>query len=314
MQPLFARKQIQMKKLKSFDSLAAVLATVRTGSPSSAATELGRAPSSIYRAIERFEVDIGAPLFQRRASGWLPTAVGRMIVRLGERIESEVSETELSLLRRKARYPTPVRVSASDSFATYLAPVLAAFAERNGEDVVELITDNNFVDLVRRQADIAIRPDMRPGDGLVGQRAGKLRHAMYGSTKLLERLGVPKTLADLERYPVCALTPTLAHFTSANWCKRLPAGGGRRISFIANTETALAAAIAAGAGLGVLPRFVGDTLAGVVRVSSIEVGEPVDIWLVSHAKLRENPVVRSVLQALAAAIRKDARRFSGAGK
>lgn len=303
-----------MQELRSFESLAAMLATLRSGSPSKAAQALGRAPSSVYRAIERLEKDVGAPLFLRSPSGWKPTDAGLTIVRLGERMEAEITEAELSLLRRNQRFPAPLRVSASDGFAAYLGPALAAFAERQCDVVIDLVVDNNFVDLVRRQADIAIRPDMRPGDGLVGQRAGKLAHALYCSVKLLERHGMPTSLTDLSRYRICALTPALPHFTASSWWKGHDVTHGSSISFIANTEMALAAAIAGGAGIGVLPRFIGDHLDGVMRIPTMRVGEPVDIWLVTHRTLRENPVVRSLIRTLAAAIRKDARLFAGSNK
>jgi DNA-binding transcriptional LysR family regulator len=303
-----------MKELRSFDSLAAILATLRSGSPSKAARALGRAPSSIYRAIERLEKTVGAPLFLRSSSGWKPTDAGLKILRLGERMEAEIAEVELSLLHRSQRFPAPVRLSASDGFASYLGPVLAAFAERQRDVTIDLLVDNNFVDLLRRQADIAIRPDMRPGDGLVGRRAGRLAHALYGSVRLLQRHGMPASLTDLSRYRLCSLTPALPHFTASSWSKAYNATHGSPIAFVANTETALATAIAAGGGIGVLPCFIGDRLEGVTRVPAINVGEPVDIWLVTHPTLRENVVVRSLIRTLAAAIRKDARLFAGSNK
>jgi DNA-binding transcriptional LysR family regulator len=300
-----------MKELRSFDSLAAILATARSGGPSKAASALGRAPSSIYRAIERVEEDIGAPLFQRAASGWKPTEAGLRIMRLGERMEAEIAEAELSLLSRNRQFPAPLRVSTSDGFASYLGPILAAFAERQRDIVISLTVNNDVVDLMRRQADVAVRPDMRPGEGVIGQRAGKLAHALYGSTDLLERQGAPTSFRDLSRYRICSLAPALAHFTTASWWQDYEIGSRPKISFIANTETALASAIAAGLGIGALPRFIGDRLGGVKRVPAIQVGTPVDIWLVTHPTLRENAVVRSLIRALAAAIRKDAILFSG---
>ncbi len=303
-----------MKELRSFDNLAAILATLRSGSPSKAARALGRAPSSVYRAIERLEKDVGAPLFSRSASGWKPTDAGLKVVRLGERMEAEIAEAELMLIGRNQRFPSPLRVSASDGFATYLAPLLTAFADRQQDLLIDLVVDNNLVDLVRRQADIAVRPDMRPGDGLVGQRAGKLAHALYGAMQLLQRQGVPASIAELGRYRLCSLTPTLPHFTASSWWKSQDVSYESRISFVANTETALATAIAAGAGIGALPCFIGDRLEGVMRVPTIKVAEPVDIWLVTHPTLRENAVVRSLIRTLAAAIRKDARSFAGSNK
>lgn len=310
-QIVFALVQNAMKELRSFDSLAAMLATLRSGSPSKAARMLGRAPSSIYRAIDRLEEDVGAALFVRVSTGWKATDAGLKIARLGERMQIEIAEAELALLYRSQRFPAPLRVSASDSFASYLGPILAQFADQRPDVLVELIVDNNVVDLGRREADIAIRPDKRPGDGVVGQRAGKLAHGLYGSRRVLKLHGMPASRAELSSHRICVLTPGLPHFTASGWWREQKVAGGPSVSFVANTETALAAAIRDGAGVGVLPRFTGDRLEGVMRIATIEIGEPVDIWIVTHPSLRQNAVVRSLIRVLASAIRRDANLFAG---
>lgn len=311
---LFLRLCKHMKELRSFENLSAMLAILRSGSPSNAARVLGRAPSSIYRAIDRLEEDVGAALFVRTSTGWKVTDAGLKIARLGERIQREIAEAELALLHRSQRFPAPLRVSASDSFASFLGPVLAQFAEARPDVLVELIVDNNVVDLGRREADIAIRPDKRPGDGMVGQRAGKLAHGLYGSRRVLELHGMPASLAELSRHRICVLSRGLPHFTASGWWKEQKFADGPSVSFVANTETALAAAIRDGAGVGVLPRFIGDGLEGVMRIPSIPVGDPVDIWLVTHPSLRQNAVVRSLIRVLAGAIRRDASLFAGSRK
>ncbi len=60
---------------------------------------------------------------------------------------------------RNKRFPAPLRISASDGFAEgYLAPVLADFSRSMDDLTIELIADNQFADLARREADIAVRP------------------------------------------------------------------------------------------------------------------------------------------------------------
>ena len=132
------------------------------------------------------------------------------------------------------------------------------------------------------------------------------------SADLIERQGMPASVEDLGRFRLCSLTPALPHFTASNWWKGRDHGAV--VSFVANTETALAAAIAGGAGIGVLPRFIGDRLDAVRRIPAIDIGDPVDIWLITHPTLSENAVVRSLIRALAAAIRKDARLFAGSNR
>ncbi len=300
-----------MKELRSFECLASVKATFECGTPLKAASALGCAPSSVYRAIDRLEREIGAPLFDRAAKGWTPTDLGSRVLWLAERVDQDALTTELHLLGRAKSYPSPVRISASDSLSSaYLGPVLAELMAKTPDLDFELIADNRFADLSRREADIAIRPDSAPGELLLGRRAGKLQHRLDAACALLERLGAPVSLEDLARYPLCLLSPKFAHFAAASWLRGTPVGQAARVAFTANSEMGLAGAIVGGAGIGMLPCFLGDGLAGVARVS-IPISEPIDIWIVTHPTLRDNKVVRAVVRALAAAIRRDATRFSG---
>lgn len=297
--------------LRSSECTASVLATSRLGTPLRAARALSCAPSTVYRAIARLEQEIGAALFDRTPERWVPTHVGRRVVALAETIEREAAETELLVLGGKTGFAGPLRVSASDGLAEgYLVPVLARFSRTMPSLAIELVVDNQFADLRRREADIAVRPSETPGEDLVGRRAGKLAHALYGAAPLLARHGMPASATDLARFGACVLAEALAHHTAARWwSKRMRKQVA--VTFIANTEMSLAAAISAGMGIGVLPCFLGDRLRGVARVTTLPVGPPVDIWLVTHPALRRNPVVQGLIRALAAAMRRDAAILAG---
>ena len=297
--------------LRSPECIASVLATSRLGSPLKAARGMSCAPSTVYRAIARLEQEIGAALFDRNPERWVPTHVGRRIAAFAETIEREATETELLLLGGNAGFSGPLRVSASDGLAeAYLVPLLARFARTMPSLAIEIIVDNQFADLRRREADIAVRPSERPGEDLVGRRAGKLAHALYGAAPLLAKHGMPASPADLGRFGACVLAEALSHHTAARWwSKRIRKQV--EVAFIANTEMSLAAAISAGMGIGVLPCFLGDRLRGVTRVTTIPVGPPVDIWLVTHPALRRNPVVQGAIRALATAMRRDAPALAG---
>ena len=297
--------------LRSPECIASVLATSRLGTPLKAARAMSCAPSTVYRAIARLEKEIGAALFDRGPDGWVATPAGARVVGLAETIEREAADTELHVLGRNAGFSTPLRISASDGLAeAYLVPVLARFARTTQAPAIELVVDNQFADLRRRAADVAVRPSEKPGEDLVGRRAGKLAHALYGATPLLAKRGMPASPADLGRFGACVLAESLAHHTAARWwSKRIRKQV--EVAFIANTEMSLAAAIAAGMGIGILPCFLGDRLRGLARVTTIPVGPPVDIWLVTHPALRRNPVVQGAIRTLATAMRRDAAALAG---
>jgi DNA-binding transcriptional LysR family regulator len=300
-----------IEALRSLDCVASVLATRRAGTPVKAAALTAQAPSTVYRALDRLEKELGMPLFERRAAGWVPTAVGERVARLAETMEAEIDDAERFVLGEGRGFPAPLRISASDGMAEgYLPPLLARLARHANGGTIELIVDNAFAELGRNDAHIAIRPDRKPGEGLVGRRAGKLAHALYGAGALLKKHGMPQSAADLARFKVCLLSEKLAHHTAAKWWTR---GLRKRveIGLIANTEMSLAAAIAAGAGVGVLPCFLGDRLRGVQRIGAVPVSAPVDIWIVTHAALRQNPVVMGLIRALAQDMQRDAARLAG---
>jgi DNA-binding transcriptional LysR family regulator len=300
--------------LRSFECVGSVLATSRAGTPVNAAKRLAQAPSTVYRAIERLEEEIGAPLFERKPTGWQPTEIGNRIVRLAETIEAEAAEAELAILGTNQDFPVPVRISASDGFAeAYLAPVLTKFSRGMDKTAIELVVDNQFANLGRREAHIAVRPSEKPGDGLVGRRAGKLGHALYCAAPILKKHGMPKSVDELTGFKICMLSPLLERHTAATWwTSRLKKQV--EIAFVTNTEMSLAAAVAAGAGIGVLPCFLGDRLNGVRRIPTIPIGPPVDIWIVTHPALRRNPVIRGLMGTLAAAMQRDAAKLAGSRK
>jgi DNA-binding transcriptional LysR family regulator len=300
--------------LRSPECIASVLMTSRLGTPLKAARVMTCAPSTVYRAIARLEREIGAALFDRGPDGWVPTHVGHRVIVLAETIEREAAATELLVLGRNAGFAGPVRLSASDGLAeAYLVPVLARFARTMPSLAIELVVDNQFADLHRRAADIAVRPSQKPGEDLIGRRVGKLAHALYGAAPLLRKRGMPASPSDLARHDVCVLADELAHHTAAKWwSKRIKKQVN--VAFIANTEMSLAAAISAGMGIGILPCFLGDRLDGVTRVTAIPVGLPVDIWLVTHPALRGNPVIQGLIRALADAMQRDAAILTGTGR
>ncbi len=300
-----------MKALSSLEVIAAIEATIREGSPLKAARTLGCAPSTIYRAVDRIEKSLGLPLFVRDAGQWRPTPAAERIEELAHRIDDEIRAAESHLLGLSQGYPRHLRMSASDGFAeSYLGPVVADFVREQPDTTIEIIVENHFSDLKRLEADIAIRPDQKPGDTLVGRRAGRLAHALYGAPDLIAALGVPATIDDLERYPVCTLSEKLNHFTAAAWWRQSPPLRHRAPAVVANTEMALASAVAAGAGIGILPCYLGARM-GLGRLAAIPIGSPVDIWLVTTPTLRTNKTVRALMTALAGAMKRDRKLLAG---
>lgn len=168
---------------------------------------------------------------------------------------------------------------------------------------------SQFSDLAHDQADVAIRPDMDPGDNLVGHRIGVMKHAFYASDEYIKKKGSPSDKPDLSNHPVCGYGFELKDYSVAKWENKniLPESIIARFG----TTTALTQAVIEGLGIGLLPCFVGDSKPELSPVFIVAGGLPVDIWLVSTVASRRRPKVRAFFDYFTHLMKADSAKFTG---
>ncbi|MDJ1159991.1 LysR family transcriptional regulator [Chelatococcus sp. SYSU_G07232] len=98
------------------------LEVARTGSVSAAAERLRVAASAVSRQISKLEEELGAPLFERRARGMVPTHAGRLLASHAERaaLESEQIVNEIRELSAAGR--GLVRLGVTEGMAVSFIP------------------------------------------------------------------------------------------------------------------------------------------------------------------------------------------------
>src|ERR1700727_1405886 len=142
-----------------------LLAVLDEGSLSGAARTLGLTQPTVGRHIEALEAQCGAPLFTRSASGLAPTETA-----LALRPHAEAMAAAAEALIRTASGEAEavrgvIRGTASGGVGVeVLPPMLTGFHEANPEVAIELTLSNRLEDLLRREADIAVRM-VRPTQG-----------------------------------------------------------------------------------------------------------------------------------------------------
>ena len=159
--------------------------------------------------------------------------------------------------------------------------------------VVELVTDNAFLSLTRRDADIALRPAATAPEGLVARRLGDVGTAVYASDAYL----ADRAASDPGTLDWLAPDDSLSHLGSARWIAAQVAP--ERIVLRASSLTALRAAARAGIGVAPLPCFIGDGDPGLVRVMPPVAEMATRLWLLTHPDLRRTGRIRAVMDLLA---------------
>lgn len=281
-----------------WDLYRSFLAVLREGSLSGAARALGLTQPTIGRHVEALEQALGLPLFTRSGQGLAPTEAAENLRPHAEALAAGAAALLRTASGASAGTRGTVRVTVSEAIgAEVLPPILARLRQDNPELVIELVLTNRTEDLLRRDADIAVRMVRPAQEALVARRIGSVTLGLHAHRRYLDRCGVPESLEALSGHTVIGFDQENA------FIRRLRAEGVplHRRMFALRTDSDLAqlGAIRAGFGIGVCQLGIARRDPALVRVLSDDFEIGLDTWLAMHADLRASRRCRIVFDALA---------------
>lgn len=287
-----------------WDDLRYFLAVAETGSLSAAARQLGSHQPTVGRRIQTLEEHLGARLFKRHARGFSLNQTGQSVIDAVRAMAESATTVERRVTGRDARLTGRVRISAVDAIATlWLTPVLAKLQALHPGIEIVLTPASHSADLTRLEADIAIRL-FRPTDGqLVARRVAALAFGLFAAPAYLEQHGTPEREKDLARHALIDFDDRLSHLPESQWLSR--ASDGRPPVFRSESTLTRAAAAAAGIGISVLSLYGVAGQLGLLRILPKAKIPKRDIWLVTHADLKQSARMRATLDFLAESFRRD---------
>jgi DNA-binding transcriptional LysR family regulator len=286
--------------MMDWDELRIVLAVARSGSLSGAAKALGVTQPTVGRRLDALEQRLRTRLFERRPTGLTATAATRGLLAHAERMEAEAFAAERSLAARDDGVTGVVRVTGSEWLCVrVLAPAIAPLLARNPGLVIDLVADTRHLNLVRREADLAIRPRAFEQQTVYQRRIGRIELGLYASADYLARTRTETFVDGGTGHAVIAMVDEVGDI-ARGWLTS-HARHARVVARV-NGREQMATLAAAGAGLACLPRVLGDALPALRRVAT-DVALPVRaLWLGVHREMRDAPRVRATIDALVAGL------------
>ena len=274
------------------------LAVLDAGSISAAAQRLEAQQPTLSRHVAELEAQLGAPLFERTGRGVTPTAAALAIAEAARRMEAAALAVERGLATARSATRGVVRVTTSQVAAAWLLPpVLARLQRRHPEIEIELVGSNELTNLLRREADIAVRMVRPAQQSLIARKLGEVPIVAAAHRDYLANAPPLRTPDDLVAH-------RLVGFDRDDAILRGAARMGldlARSDFAVRTDDQVAYArlVAAGAGVGFLARYTLAELPGVVAVLPMLAPGTLPCWLAVHREIRSNPLVRIVYDFLA---------------
>lgn len=282
------------------------LAVMREGSLSGAARALGMTQPSLGRHMRELESALGAVLFARSPQGLAPTELAHELIPHAEAMASASAALRRAASAGRDAISGAVRISASVVIgAEVLPPILTAFRERHPGIVIELVLSNQTTDVLRRDADIAIRMVQPTQDALVARHVGQVMLGLFAHRRYLEAHGRPATLAELAGHALIGFDTELPYIR-----RMRPEGVPyARENFALRTDDDLAAlaALRAGFGIGIVQVNLARRDPQLVHLLPDDLAIPLDTWVVMHEDLRQSLRVRRLFDYLGEALGEYAR-------
>ncbi|GBO83377.1 LysR family transcriptional regulator [Marinobacter salsuginis] len=280
-----------------WDYLRYIRALAIGGTLAKAGELLGVHQTTVLRRLDQMEESMGVQFFERSRDGLHLTPVGETAFREAERLAIEMENLERKLVGQDSAPVGKVRLAAEDPMMNaLLSPILAELVREFPDIELETLTDNDVANLSHREADLTLRSENKPQATLEGERIAAIESAVYGAARYCRR----HRNMDIENHPEGCLwilpDETFSHLATGRWYRKHLKNV---TSFIrCNSLQSMHALAKAGAGLAVLPCYLGESTRELRRLSDPLEGESVDLWLHVNQDTQQMARVRIVMEYL----------------
>ena len=245
----------------------------------------------MQRRLAELERRIGQALVQRQPSGYRLTEFGQALLPHAERVEHAVTAFEQHIATAAADITGLIRVTCPEPivFRITQSTLLERFRARHPGLQVHFVMSDKYIDLMKGEADVALRSGDTDDGELVGRKIGDSIWAIYASRAYIERHGRPERLEDLAQHALVGFDETMAKHRIAAWLHKV--APNTTLVARSNSVLGLLYSVKAGVGVAPLPIALGDAEPDLARVIE-PVTELTRIWrMLTTPGLRRTPRV-----------------------
>ncbi|MBQ4807132.1 LysR family transcriptional regulator [Phaeobacter sp. HS012] len=280
-----------------------VLAVCETGSLSGAARRLGVNHSTVFRRIENVESKLGVTLFERQSHGYVMTAAGEYFLQHGLKLRERMTLIQRELSGQDLRLEGILTVTTTDSLLHTFSPVFRCFQQRYPDVELRLLSGTRPLDLMQRDADIALRPTMNPPEHWIGRNLLPVSYAVYAHTDYVEAMRdlPPEQHRWLQLDDSLRQSP-MNRITAAHKAEHAPVT-------LTSAVMGMFDLARAGLGIAVLPCYLGQSCPELQRLHAPDPKNNTSLWMLAHPDIRRSARVHAFFEFATAKIRDEFKGF-----
>ncbi|WP_159084351.1 LysR family transcriptional regulator [Dongshaea marina] len=243
--------------MKEINRMKVFVVAARAGSFSQAGRQLNLSPSSVSRQVSAIEEELEVRLLHRTTHHLSLTEAGTLYYQRVTRLLDELDEIHHSLMQHKNQPKGQLKLNVSGEFASlYISPHIGEFLMLYPDIRVDLNINNDRVNLVEQDVDLAIRYDSMEDSSLIARKLPVDHGILVGaSPAYLARNGQPRTPEELLEYH-CILAKSvntdLWLFRKGQEVREVRVSG----RLASNSGIAIVNAVKDGAGIAMMPRWI----------------------------------------------------------
>ena len=276
-----------------WDDLRVFLTLASEGRLTAAARKLSVSHPTVARRIKSLEDAIGARLFDQLPDRFVLTSAGEELLADARAMERAAEAIERRSVGLSDTTQGSVRISAGEAMTVFLTRHLSRLRESLSSVEFELAASHTLANLSRREADLLIREQVPDIASIVARRLGRVAYAIHAKREL-KLAGTSREA--LRAMPWAGFDDEHDYMPGQSWVLDLLEGARPQVRV--NNWLVLHEAVRAGAGLAVLPCYLGDADPTLRRVGPLLSEVSIDQWLLVHRDLRALPRVRAVMDAV----------------
>ncbi len=277
--------------VRSFEAVA------RSGSLSAGARMLGIAHPTIARHVQHLEEQLGFSLFSRSKQGLVVNEAGERLMAAAAQMQAQALAFQNAADAVSDRAVPRVRVTVSDLLAEVLPLIALPAVEGLGDEppAVEMIVTAESLNLLDREADIALRHARPTQQELIARRLGSLQIGLFASAEYLAVHGyLDRENVDRHRFVESATRSDMLRGARNAGLHIDPS----RVMFRSDALACRRAAVVAGWGIGAFPSALAGSVDGLT--SAMEDGSEVslEVWLAARPEVRNNRQLYRVFEGI----------------